>query len=132
MLQQRRFFRGAQIWDSAFKDLAWFLPDGTEMTAQAWSDPKVDAFAFLLGGDAMPTLDAHGEHVVGDTLLVLMNPRPAPVTFVLPAIEWGVGWEVRIDTAHPSGAPDGRAPAGGKLDVLGASLCVMRRTSAPP
>ena len=32
VLRRRRFFRGQHLWDSELKDLAWFRPDGTEMT----------------------------------------------------------------------------------------------------
>ncbi|HSP81162.1 MAG TPA: glycogen debranching protein GlgX, partial [Myxococcaceae bacterium] len=32
VLTKRKFFRGSHIWDSELKDLAWFRPDGQEMT----------------------------------------------------------------------------------------------------
>jgi isoamylase len=125
-LQRRRFFRGAQIWDSAFKDLAWFRPDGEEMTEDDWNTPDGHALGFLLGGDAIPTLDERGERIVGDTLLVLLNARSEPCTFTFPAVEWGASWEILVDSADALGAPRHRTPAGGVLEVAGRSLVVLR------
>ena len=129
VLRRRRFFRGQHIWDSDLKDLAWFRPDGSEMTQEDWTQPFVRSLAFLLGGDAIATTDTRGNKVVGDSLLILMNANHEPVEFVLPAIEWGSDWEILVDTAdgrrkdrrlHPrrrqahrhGPGDDGAAPAG--------------------
>ena len=64
---------GAPSWDSSLKDLAWFRPDGKEMTEEDWQKPFAHSVAFLLGGDPIATPDERGERIVGDSLLVLMN-----------------------------------------------------------
>jgi glycogen operon protein len=127
VLQRRRFFRGQHIWDSALKDLAWFRPDGTEMTPEDWTQPFVRSLAFLLGGDAISTVDVRGRKVSGDTLLILMNAHDEPVQFVLPAIEWGRDWEILVDTSDGSGAIRDHTPAGGTLKVVDRGLMVLRR-----
>jgi isoamylase len=130
VLRRRRFFRGQQIWDSAFKDLAWFRADGGEMTEADWQEPEVKAFGMLLGGDAIPTLDGRGERVVDDTLLVLLNASDTPAPFTLPAVEWGVAWEILIDTAASDGASRSKTAAGGALEAQPHSLVLLRRPSA--
>jgi glycogen operon protein len=54
VLKRRRFFRGQHIWDSDLKDLAWFRPDGTEMTQEDWAHPFVRSLGYLLGGTPSP------------------------------------------------------------------------------
>ncbi|MDY7229123.1 glycogen debranching protein GlgX [Hyalangium rubrum] len=127
VLSKRRFFRGAHIWDSELKDLAWFRPDGKEMRKDDWEKPHVRSVGFLLGGDAIATLDDEGQRIVGDTLLVLMNAHHEPITFLLPAIEWGADWELVVDTAASGESAHTHTPAGGKVQVVGRSMVVLRR-----
>ncbi|SEU16226.1 glycogen debranching protein GlgX [Stigmatella erecta] len=127
VLSKRRFFRGAHIWDSELKDLAWFRPDGNEMRKEDWEKPYVRSLSFLLGGDAIATLDDQGQRVVGDTLLVLSNAHHEPVTFMLPAIEWGADWERVVDTTVAGDCSHIHTPAGGKIQVAGRSVVVLRR-----
>jgi len=124
VLQRRQFFHGAQIWDSAYKDLAWFRPDGQEMTQQDWSGAQVRPLGFLIGGDAIPALDEDGKRVLGDTLLVLMNPLAEPVEFTLPALHWGVDWGIAADTSKSELVP-WRTPAGGAVLLAGRSLMLL-------
>ena len=128
MLQRRDFFRGAHIWDSALKDLCWFRPDGSEMSQSDWQAPFTRSFGFLLGGDAIPTLDESGRRIVGDSLLVLMNAHHAPVQFVLPTSDWGPDWETIFDTAHVE-VRRRTISAGGKVELSGRSLMVLRELS---
>jgi isoamylase len=130
VLQRRRFFRGGHLWDSSLKDLAWFRPDGTEMTEEDWQKPFAKAVAFLLGGDTISTPDEHGERIVGDSLLVLMNAWHEPVTYVLPPIEWGRAWEVLVDTAGASDMKRDLVEARGSIPVEARSLVILSRPTA--
>ncbi|MDQ3262047.1 MAG: glycogen debranching protein GlgX [Myxococcota bacterium] len=127
VLTRRRFFRGDHIWDSKLKDLAWFRPDGLEMTRQDWQTPDVRTLGFLLGGDAIPTPDARGRRPIGDTLLVLMNADAAGLSFKLPAIEWGSDWELLLDTSRSGAGPHTRTQAGGMVELAARSLMVLSR-----
>jgi len=97
VLRRRRFFRGVHVRGSELKDLAWFRPDGVEMSGADWENP-CRTVGLLLGGDGILCLDEVGRRVVGDTLLVLLNGEREPVSFRLPAVEWAQGWEVIVDT----------------------------------
>ena len=127
VLHKRRFFRGSHMWDSELKDLAWFRPDGKEMKKDDWEKPYVRSLGFLLGGDAIATPDEEGNRIVGDTLLVLMNAHHEPITFLLPAIEWGADWELVVDTAATGESQRTHTPAGGKVQAAGRSVVVLRR-----
>ncbi|HET7824916.1 MAG TPA: glycogen debranching protein GlgX [Anaeromyxobacter sp.] len=127
VLQRRRFFRGAQMWDSSVKDLAWFRPDGHEMTQEDWQKPFAKSVAFLLGGDAIQTPDERGERIVGDTLLVLLNAWHEPVNYVLPAVEWGRSWEILVDTAGATDVKRDLVEAGGSIPVEARSVVILSR-----
>jgi glycogen operon protein len=131
VLQRRRFFRGAQIWDSSLKDLAWFRPDATEMTESDWKQPFVRSLALLLGGDAIATADDQGERIVGDTLLVLLNAHHESVTYTLPDVQWGAEWDVLADTAGRSEQKRDHMMAGGTVRVEARSLVVLSRPATP-
>lgn len=125
VLRRRRFFQGQHFWDSQFKDLAWFRPDGKEMTEADWSQPDVRSIAFLIGGDAIPTPDRAGNRVLDDSLLILMNAETTPVLYTLPAIEWGAEWRVLLDTAKPNGPERNSTPAGSKFEAAARALIVL-------
>ncbi|MFT3917277.1 MAG: glycogen debranching protein GlgX [Anaeromyxobacteraceae bacterium] len=132
VLQRRRFFRGAQLWDSSLKDLAWFRPDGDEMRPDDWTKPYARSLAFLLGGDAIATPDERGVRIVGDTLLVLINAAPEPVTYRLPDVTWGEEWEILVDTAGASDAKRDHVAARGTVPVEARSLVVLSRPASQP
>ena len=127
VLQRRRFFRGGHLWDSSLKDLAWFRPDGAEMTQEDWEKPFARSVAFLLGGDAISTPDERGARIVGDTLLVLLNAWHEPVRQVLPDVVWGREWEILLDTAGATDAKRDLVAAGGSVPVEARSLVLLSR-----
>ena len=72
VLRRRKFFQGRSI-RGGVKDVAWFAPDGREMTDEAWNADFVRSLGMLLSGDAIDEVDERGEPIIGDTLLVLLN-----------------------------------------------------------
>ena len=130
VLQRRRFFRGRHLSDSSLKDLAWFRPDGTEMTQEDWEKPFARAVAFLLGGDTIDTADERGERIVGDTLLVLMNAWHERVSYVLPDVEWGREWEILFDTAGETDFKRDLVSARGAIPVEARSIVLLARPAA--
>ncbi len=125
VLQRRNFFKGAHIWDSQFKDLAWYRPDGTEMVQDDWQMPFVRSLGFVLGGDAIPSADERGQRVVGATLLILMNAHHEPIPFKLPEAGWGAHWRFELYTASPEQNPGADCPAGSSFEMIGRSLAVF-------
>ncbi|MGZ3452754.1 MAG: glycogen debranching protein GlgX [Polyangiales bacterium] len=124
VLRRKRFFQGVHIRGSELKDLAWFRPDGEEMTGKDWESPR-QAIAYLLGGDATLALDDEGQPVVDDSLLVLVNAGKEAETFVLPALEWGADWERVLDTAGGAGRAES-SHARDRVAVEALSLVVLR------
>jgi glycogen operon protein len=128
------FFQGRRIQGSAVKDLAWFRPDGHEMTDEEWQNSFSRCLGLRLAGDAIEEVDDLGEPIVGDTFLILLNAHHEPVLFVLPAHERRVSWEPVLDTRDWDGGAD-RPPlrTGAQYALEGRSLAVLRlgRTARP-
>jgi glycogen operon protein len=134
VFHRRTFFQGRRIHGSAVKDLAWFRPDGHEMTDEEWQNNHGRCLGLRLAGDAIEEVDDMGEPIVGDTFLILLNAHHEPVPFVLPAHEGRVRWEPVLDTRDWAGGADRPAQRTGEQYPLeGRSLAVLRlRRSARP
>jgi glycogen operon protein len=131
VLRRQKFFSGGYVRGSELKDIVWFSPTGAEMTADEWNHPHSRALGMLLGGDAIPSLDRTGQHVHGNTLLILINGSASPIEFVLPAVEWGDRWEVVVDT-RSADPPEKTLPsrAGERYAMVDRSVVVMRMERA--
>ena len=107
VLHRRKFIQGRRIRGSEVKDLAWFRPDGKEMTDEDWNNGFARSLGIRLAGDAIEEVDDRGHRIVDDTLLILLNAHYEPLPFILPAHRRGVRWELLIDTraAAKKGAP---------------------------
>ena len=92
VLRRRHFFQGRRIRGSEVKDLAWFRPDGKEMNDEDWNNPETRCFGLRLAGDAIEELDARGNRIVDDTLLILLNAYHEAIQFTLPAHRRMVRW----------------------------------------
>jgi isoamylase len=132
VFRRRRFFQGSRIQGSAVKDIAWFSPDGKEMTEEEWVKGFVRCFGMRLAGDAIEETDGKGHPIFDDTFLVLMNAHHEPLDFVLPAHKRGVRWESMLDTAGAKVPKGGVIFKGGQAYPLeGRALAVLRLLDRP-
>jgi glycogen operon protein len=123
------WFKGRPIKGKGAVDIAWFKPDGFEMTEQDWSEWFAKSFAVFLNGDALRSRDDDGRRVRDESFLLLFNAHVEAVTFVVPDATWGRRWTAEIDTLDDSGFVSG-APeldAGASVERAGLSLLVLRR-----
>jgi glycogen operon protein len=126
-LRRRQFFFGRRIRGSEVKDLTWLRPDGKEMLEEDWTNGLTRSLGLRIAGDALNEVDARGEPVRDETLLVLLNAFWEPLPFVLPAHKAGVRWAALIDTRTADGEPRTRALKGGEsYQMAGRSLAMFR------
>ena len=110
----------------------WLDSSGREMTDTGWTAPDVRSLGVLLAGDAIDEVDERGRRVSGDTLLVLYNAAPAPVTFVLPAdgargkAGNNPAWKSLLETEDPD-RPSRSFAAGDRFPLAGHAIAVFRR-----
>ena len=133
VFHRRMFFQGRRIQGSAVKDLAWFGPDGHEMTDEEWQNSLSRGLGLRLAGDAIEEVDDMGEPIVGDTFLILLNAHHEPVSFVLPPHAGRVNWELVLDTRDWDGEAE-RPPlgTGERYTLQGRSLAVLRLGGSVP
>jgi glycogen operon protein len=106
VFRRPRFLRGERIAGSDLPDIAWFRPDGREMTAADWEKPARPTLGLFLMGDTLDWRDARGEPVLDDSFLILLNGAHEDVEFAIPGFEWGSRWALRIDTAYDVMKPE--------------------------
>ena len=127
VFQRRRWFHGRAFQGSATSDIGWFTPDGQEMTEEDWNAGFAKSLGVYLNGQAIPDPDSSGERVVDDSFYVLVNAHHEPLTFTLPARDWGRRWIAVLTTSEPLPRENGYVhEAEQVIEVAGRSLTVLR------
>src|SRR5882757_49364 len=125
VFRRRRFFRG-DTGATGTADAVWFRPDGGEMREENWHRDDAHALALFLNGDAITEPDAHGNRIVDDSFLILLNSHYEPVDFQLPEREYGDSWRIVVDTAAEADATDEtEVKAGGTVSVQARGAIVL-------
>ncbi|SDJ29405.1 glycogen operon protein [Frankineae bacterium MT45] len=111
VLRQQSFFEGQAIeGGDGCKDLAWFHPDGRELTDSDWFASGLHTIGMYLDGRGLRHRDERGESVLDSSYLLILHAGDQPVNFTLPGLPWAGGYQAVIDTARPGGVPIGAAP----------------------
>ena len=126
VLRRRKFFQGRTIRGSEVKDLAWFRPDGKEMTDEDWSNPAAHCLGLRLAGDGVDELDPRGERIMDDTLLILLNAHYEPIPFTLPAHRRKLRWQLVLDTKEAKLKRRRLLRGGEPYDLEARSLALLR------
>ena len=124
VLRRRRFLQGRKLRGADVKDLAWFDPDGNEMTDAVWHVSHVRCLGVRLAGDAIDETDEHGRRIIDDTLLVLLNAHHEIVPFTLPRSGRRQLWRVMFDTSETH-TTTRRIRSGHEYVLQGRSLVVL-------
>jgi glycogen operon protein len=127
VFRRRRWFQGRPFQGSATSDIGWFTPDGQEMTEEDWNAGFAKSLGVYLNGQAIPDPDPSGERIVDDSFYVLLNAHHEPLTFTLPARDWGRRWVAVLTTSEPRPRENGYVhEAEQVIEVAGRSLTVLR------
>jgi glycogen operon protein len=138
VFHRRRFFQGrplrGHITAEGRPDIAWFRPDGEEMTDNDWNVGYAKTLGVYFNGHGIPDPDEHGRPIVDDSFFLVLNAWDEDLEFTLPGSNWGASWEVVLDAADGSvgaaGAPPEHRPAGAVLAISGRRLVLLRLQSS--
>jgi isoamylase len=120
----RRTFLGGRRHSAA--DVLWLRADGLEMTEADWADEERRVIQVLLDGSAMRETDAHGDRIVGATVLLVFNGHSEEIEVTLPARESPLSrWERVLDTSRPDG-PAHVLASGSRWTMAGQSAAAFR------
>ena len=116
VLRQRHFLGGRPVDESGQKDLAWFHPEGRELTDADWDDGGLASLGMFLSGAN-----------VGDaSFLILLHADAGEAAWTLPGEPWAASYDVVVDTGNVG---TDRVDGGQDLFVSGRSLVVLRATT---
>jgi isoamylase len=119
--RRRRYFQGRGL---RVKDLLWLTPLGVEMTAENWNDPVAHCLGALFPGAGLNEKNGHGEPIVDDDFLLLMNAHYEPLEFALPPPHL---WRAVVDTARQLDALEPPDRQQDRYLIDGRSLALLRR-----
>ena len=137
VFRRRGWFQGRPIRRRsgvALPDIAWFSPDGSEMTDEHWDSELSRSLQVYLDGHGIAVTDERGEPILDDTFLIIFHAAPEPRRIKLPEAVWGKVWARVMDTERGFAPDDNghtgeRFDAGAELDVAARSLWLLRRVS---
>jgi isoamylase len=129
VFRRRGWFKGRPVRGAGISDIAWFRPDGEEMSDQDWQEGYAKSFAVFLNGDALRELDEDGRPITDDSFLLLFNAHHEPLTFTMPPKSFGETWQVAIDSGAGLDAPARTMKSGEAIEVDGRTSIVASRGS---
>jgi len=123
-----RWFQGRALHGADVLDIAWFTPDGREMSEEHWQTGFAKSLGVFLNGDAIASRGRRGERIADDSFYLLFNAHHEPLPFTLPDRDWGRRWSVVLDTAADERPSTDRFRAGEQVPCAARSIVVLRRT----
>ncbi len=127
ILRMGKFFHGHPTNDNGYKDLTWFLPDGSELTEHDWRNGEHRSLGLIKAGDNMKDVRNMKNPVFDNTLMILLNANHGPLEFVIPASEISSRWDVILNTAKPAGSDNhGEVGSESKYNMSGHSLVILK------
>lgn len=97
---RRRWFQGQRIRGVGVEDIAWFQPDGGEMSEEGWTNGFAKSLAVYLNGMGVHSLDEEGRRIVDDSFYVIFNAHYGSIDYKLPPKKYGDRWIKILDTAQ--------------------------------
>jgi isoamylase len=99
---RRRWFQGQPIKGIGVEDIAWFLPDGNEMSEENWNNSLAKSLAVYVNGRGLHSVGPKGEPVLDDSFYLIFNAYHKSIKYKLPPSKYGREWSIVIDTTECS------------------------------
>ncbi|MFV1993947.1 MAG: glycogen debranching protein GlgX [Verrucomicrobiales bacterium] len=114
------FFHGYALRGQPQRDVVWFHPRGTVMSASQWHEDKPGQIAALMNGSTRGSQENWRETRYGRSFLFLFNASGHQRTFTLPGTA-SVVWKMELDTARIGGFYEQERLVAGASKVVVAS-----------
>ncbi|MDX5483178.1 MAG: glycogen debranching protein GlgX [Hymenobacteraceae bacterium] len=130
---RRRWFQGQPIKGIGIEDIAWFLPEGTEMTEENWNHDFAKSLGVFLSGHGLHSRGPKGEVITDDNFYVIFNAHYEALHYKLPPEKYGTKWVKILDTAENRvNKEDGIYKAKDVVEVASRSVVVLQHPLPPP
>jgi glycogen operon protein len=121
---RRRWFQGQRIKGTGVEDIAWFLPDASEMTEEHWNNDFAKSLGVYLNGLGIHWVGSKGERIVDENFYIIFNAHYEALPYTLPPAKYCKHWHKVIDTSYGFDGNE-RFEAGSDLTVHGRSIVVL-------
>jgi glycogen operon protein len=121
---RRRWFQGQRIKGTGVDDIAWFLPDASEMTEEHWNNDFAKSLGVYLNGLGIHWVGSRGERIVDENFYIIFNAHYEALPYTLPPAKYCKHWHKVIDTSYGFDGNE-RFEAGSDLTVQGRSIVVL-------
>jgi isoamylase len=123
--RQRFFLLGQPLHEGGPKDLAWFGPDGEEISDAAWHDTAARTLTMYLAGE-MHGHDDQDKPIRDQAFLMVLHSGDEEVEVTLPTAPFASGYRKVIDTVTgQSREGDDLIESGSTMSVPGRSALVF-------
>ncbi|WP_286849844.1 glycogen debranching protein GlgX [Sphingobacterium sp. UBA7253] len=123
---RRKWFQGLPIRGTGVEDIAWFLPDASEMDDHHWQEDYARSLAVFLNGAGIRSVDTDGKKIVDANFYLLFNAYWEDVTYTLPGENYGAGWFKILDTNNDTIESFGNYSAGDAILVPSRSILLFQ------
>jgi isoamylase len=124
---RKNWFNGEAVTKSGVADIAWFLPDGSEMSEDNWNHDFAKSVAIFLNGLGLHSVNAEGNKIIDDSFYIIFNAHDQPLSYKLPANEYAKDWELLIDShKNPNEEVKGKFKAEDTIQVEGRSVVLLQ------
>lgn len=125
---RRKWFQGMPIKGVGLEDIAWFLPEGTEMEDSHWQNDFARSLAVFLNGQGIRSLNDDGTKVVDQSFYIMFNAFWEPIEYTLPPMKYSKRWAKVLDTAFDTIERSEEFEAEQKVKVGPRSIVVLMAT----
>jgi isoamylase len=127
VFRRQRWFQGQAIHGSSVSDIAWFNPDGQDMTEEQWCVGYAKAITIFLNGSELPDRGPRGGRIRDNSFLLLFNAHWEMIDFVLPPRLRQRRWSAVMNTKELRFITEKIVFTGNKnIPVMGRSLVVLQ------
>jgi len=105
VFRRRRWFQGQPVKGKGLEDIAWFLPEGTEMEDENWNHDFARSLGVFLNGRGIHSVGPKGEQIIDDSFYIIFNAHHESLDYKLPEKIYGKQWSKVLDTADDNAEP---------------------------
>jgi isoamylase len=128
VFSRRDWFKGQPIKGAGLVDIAWFLPNGKEMTEENWKQDYAKSLGVYFNGQGIHARDYDGNPIVDDSFYVVFNAHSEALDYRLPPVNYGDNWIKILDTSRKTIGEGGKAyKSGSRMKVKGFSVVVLKQ-----
>ncbi len=129
VFSRKNWFKGRPVRKSGLNDIAWFKPDGAEMSEEDWNSGFAKSLGIFLYGDGLHTTDQDNKPIIDDSFYMIFNGHFGDIDFQLPPAAYGANWQILLDT---SGAKAGTIyKPGDMVKAIERSFILLRAPVIP-